>query len=72
MTKEVEKQAYLMINAYGKAEAEKIANERADEPIEGLSSLSKHELNIATSRQGKAYFWLAVANAIKNWNAINN
>jgi len=67
MEKEIEKEAYLMINAYGKAEAERIANERVKLTVQDIRVLPFYNAAKVELMNKRVFFWLAVANAIKNW-----
>ena len=64
---EVEKEAYLMINAYGKFEAEKVAIGYANDWIKDINELPYYDKEKVSSMSNKKWYWLTVASAIKNW-----
>lgn len=64
---EVEKEAYLMINAYGKIEAEKVAVGYANYRIKEINELKHYDGEKIKRMDDKKWFWLTVASAIKNW-----
>lgn len=64
---EVEKEAYLMINAYGKIEAEKVAVGYANYLIKEINELKHYDGEKIKRMDDKKWFWLTVASAIKNW-----
>lgn len=64
---EVETEAYLMINAYGKLEAEKVAIGYANDLIKDINELPYYDKEKVSSMSSKKWYWLTVASAIKNW-----
>ena len=64
---EVEKEVYLMINAYGKLEAEKVAIGYAKDCIKDINELPYYDKEKVSSMSSKKWYWLTVASAIKNW-----
>ena len=72
---EVEKKAYLMINAYGKIEAEKVAIGYANDWIKVINELKSYDSEkikrIDSEKikrmDDRKWYWLTVASAIKNW-----
>ncbi len=66
-TQEVEKKAYLMINAYGKIEAEKVAVGYANDWIKEINELKRIDSEKIKRMDDRKWYWLTVASAIKNW-----
>ena len=66
-TQEVEKEAYLMINAYGKIEAEKIAVGYANDWIKEINELKHYDSEKIKRMDDRKWYWLTVASTIKNW-----
>jgi hypothetical protein len=64
---EVEKEAYLMINAYGRAEAEKVAIGYANDWIKEINELKHYDGKKIKRMDDRKWYWLTVASAIKNW-----
>ena len=64
---EVEKEAYLMINAYGKIEAEKVAVGYANYRIKEINELKHYDSEKIKRIDDRKRYWLTVASAIKNW-----
>lgn len=64
---EVEKEAYLMINAYGKVEAEKVAVGYANDWVKEINALKHYDGEKIKRMDDRKWFWLTVASAIKNW-----
>jgi hypothetical protein len=65
--KRVEKEAYLMINAYGKVEAEKVAIDYANDWIKEINELKHYDGEKIKRMDDRKWYWLTVASAIKNW-----
>jgi len=63
---EVEKEAYSMINTYGKLEAEKFAIGYANDWIKDINALPFYDKDKVSSMDSKKWYWLTVASAIKN------
>lgn len=66
-TQEVEKKAYLMINAYGKIEAEKVAVGYANDWNKEIYELEHYDGEKIRRMDARKGYWLTVASAIKNW-----
>lgn len=66
-TQEVEKKAYLMINAYGKIEAEKVARGYANDWNKEINELKHYDGEKIKRMDDRKWYWLTVASAIKNW-----
>ena len=66
-TQEVEKEAYLMVNAYGKIEAEKVARGYANDYHKEINELKHYDGEKIKRMDDKKWYWLTVASAIKNW-----
>jgi hypothetical protein len=66
-TQEVEKEAYLMINAYGKIEAENVAVGYANGWIKEINELKHYDGEKIKRMDDRKWYWLTVASAIKNW-----
>ena len=64
---EVEKKAYLMINAYGKIEAEKVAVGYANDLNKEINELKHYDSEKIKRMDDRKLYWLTVASAIKNW-----
>jgi hypothetical protein len=64
---EVEQQAYLMINAYGRVEAETIAIIIANSWIKEINELKHYDGEKIKRMDDRKWYWLTVASAIKNW-----
>lgn len=64
---EVEKEAYLMIKKYGKAEAEKVAVGYANDWIKEINELKHYNGENIKRMDYRKWYWLTVASAIKNW-----
>ena len=64
---EVEKEAYIMINAYGKKEAEKVAIGYANDWIKEINELKHYDGEKIKRMDDRKWYWLTVASAIKNW-----
>lgn len=64
---EVEKEAYLMINAYGKIGAEKVAIGYANDWIKEINELKYYDGEKIKRMDDRKWYWLTVASAIKNW-----
>ena len=64
---EVEKKAYLMINAYGKIEAEKVAVGYANDLNKEINELKHYDSEKIKRMDDRKRYWLTVASAIKNW-----
>lgn len=64
---EVEKKAYLMINAYGKIEAEKVAVGYANDWNKEINELKHYDGEKIKRMNDRKWYWLTVASAIKNW-----
>ena len=75
LIQEVEKEAYLMLNAYGKIEAEKVAIGYANDWIKVINELKYYDSEKIKRidgekikrRDDRKLYWLTVASAIKNW-----
>lgn len=67
ITQEVKKEAYLMINAYGKIEAEKVAVGYASGWIKEINELKHYDGEKIKRMDDRKWYWLTVASAIKNW-----
>lgn len=63
----VEKEAYLMINAYGKMEAEKVAIAYANEWIKEINELKHYDGEKVKRMDDRKWYWLTVGSTIKNW-----
>ena len=66
-TQEVEKKAYLMINAYGRIEAEKVARGYAKDWFKEKNKLKHYDAEKLERMADKMWYWLTVTRAIKNW-----
>lgn len=64
---EVEKEAYIMINAYGKIEAEKVAIGYAKFWVKEINELKYYDGEKIKRMDDRKWYWLTVASAIKNW-----
>ena len=64
---EVEKEAYIMINAYGKIEAEKVAIGYANDWVKEINELKYYDGEKIKRMDDRKWYWLTVASAIKNW-----
>lgn len=64
---EVEKEAYIMINAYGKIEAEKVAIGYANDWVKEINELKYYDGEKIKRMDDRKRYWLTVASAIKNW-----
>lgn len=64
---EVEKEAYLMINAYGKIKAEKVAVGYANDWVKEINALKHYDGEKIKRMDDRKWYWLTVASAIKNW-----
>ena len=63
---EVEKEAYIMINAYGKIEAEKVAIGYANDWVKEINELKYYDGEKIKRMDDRKWYWLTVASAIKN------
>jgi len=64
---EVEKEAYLMMQKYGKAEAEKVAVGYANDWVKEINELPHYNGEKIKRMDDRKWYWLTVASAIKNW-----
>lgn len=64
---EVEKEAYIMINAYGKIEAEKVAIGYTNDWVKEINELKYYDGEKIKRMDDRKWYWLTVASAIKNW-----
>lgn len=64
---EVEKEAYLMIQKYGKAKAEKVAVGYANDWVREINELPYYNGEKIKRMDDRKWYWLTVSNAIKNW-----
>ncbi len=64
---EVEKKAYLMINAYGKTKAEKVAVGYANDLNKEINELKHYDGEKIKRMNDRKWYWLTVASTIKNW-----
>lgn len=64
---EVEKEAYRMIEKYGKKRAEEEAILTAESYIEDINNLKYYNAKIIDLWDQRKFFWLEVAKCVRNW-----
>lgn len=64
---EVEKEAYMMIQKYGKKRAEEVATLNAERYIEDINNLKYYNAEKIDLWNKRKFFWFEVAMRINNW-----
>ena len=64
---EVEKEAYMMIQKYGKKRAEEVATLNAERYIEDINNLDYYNAEKIDLWNKRKFFWFEVAKRINNW-----